>query len=79
MSCDSQNLRNLPIQRSETLGYQRWAIVYEKKHYENANGVFNSFLQSSGKLGFQVEEPSWIELSRIDDISGFEDSLCQLI
>jgi hypothetical protein len=40
--CDQNILRNLPIQvpASESLARERWAILYEKKHFNQANGLF---------------------------------------
>jgi hypothetical protein len=33
-ACSDNTLRNLPIQKpSEALGYRKWAVVYEKKHF----------------------------------------------
>lgn len=41
--CDSQNMRNLPIQNpSEAMLAERWAIVYETRHYNQANGLFDA-------------------------------------
>lgn len=78
--CDSQNMKNLPIQRpSEALGHERWAIVYEKRNFNQANGLFDAFQQSSVKLGIRVEEPSWIEIDRADDAYTCEKSLKELI
>ena len=62
------NMKNLPIQKpSEALAYQQWAIVYERKHFNQANTMFETLQQASVKLGIRVEEPSWIEIDRIDD------------
>ena len=41
--CDPQQMKNLPIQRpSEALHYQRWAIAYEKRHFNQANSLFET-------------------------------------
>lgn len=78
--CDSQNMKNLPIQKpSEALSYQRWAIVYERKHFNQANGLFEVMQQSSVKLGINVEEPSWIQVERSDDLSSCQSQLQGLI
>ena len=38
---DANSLKNLPIQKPcEALTYQRWAIVYEKRHFNQANQLF---------------------------------------
>lgn len=53
--CDANFLKNLPIQKpSEALCYQKWVIVYEKRHYTQANGLFETMQQASVKLGIQV-------------------------
>jgi hypothetical protein len=44
------------------LSYQRWAIVYEKRHFSQANTLFERFMEAQSKLGINVEEPSWIEI-----------------
>lgn len=78
--CDANLLKSLPIQRAtDCLGYQRWAIVYEQRHYDFANGLLQAFQQASVKLGIQVEEPHWIQVSRIDDTYGCEKQLRELI
>lgn len=71
---DQNTLRNLPIQvpASEALARERWAIIYEKKHFTMANGLFNTLCQASVKINLRVEEPSWIEIERGDDFYGAE-------
>jgi hypothetical protein len=51
-ACDAMFLKNLPIQRAtDCLGYQRWAVVYEQRHFDFANGLLQAFQQASVKLG----------------------------
>lgn len=77
---DANCLKNLPIQKpSEALTHQRWAIVYEKRHFNQANQLFQTLQQASSKLGLVVEEPNWIELERGDDTYGCEKQLQSLI
>jgi hypothetical protein len=39
--CSDNVLRNLAIQRpSDALSARKWAVVYEKKHYNQANSMF---------------------------------------
>lgn len=41
--CDTHNMKNLPIQKpSEALQAQRWAIVYERRHFNQANSLFET-------------------------------------
>lgn len=72
--CDSQTLRTLAIQVpvKESLSYQRWAVLYEKRHYNQANGLFQTMQQASVKIGLRVEEPLWIEVERGDDFYNAE-------
>lgn len=78
--CDQQVLRNLPIQNpSQSLQKNKWAIVYERKHYDQANGVFETLCQASVKIGIQVEQPCWIELAHGQDYTTLDNELKGLI
>lgn len=78
--CDQQILRNLPIQNpSQALQQNKWTIVYERKHYDQANGVFETLRSASVKIGIQVEQPNWIELSHGQDYSTLDNELKRLI
>jgi hypothetical protein len=61
------------------LSYQRWAIVYEKRHFSQANTLFERFMEAQSKLGINVEEPSWIEIEHSGDTYGCERELRGLI
>jgi hypothetical protein len=77
---DERSLKNLPIQNpSEALCHEQWAILYERRHYTQANELFNTLHQASIKLGIQVEEPSWVEVEKIDDPYQVERGLRALI
>jgi hypothetical protein len=78
--CDTHNLKNLPIQKpSEAMMFQRWAIVYERKHFNQANNLSETLQKASQQLNIKVEEPSWIEIDRQDDLNGCEQQLQALI
>lgn len=64
---------------SQALGRERWAIVYERKHYNLANNLHQTLDQASQKLGLHIEDPSWIELDRGDDTFSFAQQLKALI
>jgi len=79
-ACDQNCLRTLPIQRAcDALLRERWAIVYEQKHFSQANNLFQTLQQASQKIGIRVEEPSWIELDKIADVASFKQNLKALI
>jgi hypothetical protein len=54
--CDAQNMRNLPIQvpAHEQMAEGMWTILYERKHYNQANSVLEALQSASVKLGIQV-------------------------
>lgn len=78
--CSDNTLRNLAIQKpSDALAYRKWAVVYERKHYAQANSMFQALQQASVKIGLNVEEPSWIEIERSDDTYTCAEHLHALI
>lgn len=73
-------MRNLPIQKAaNSLTSNKWVIVYESRYIKQADQLLQTLQQASVKLGIQVEDPSWIEVPRMDDTQAFHVQLKNLI
>lgn len=78
--CDARNMAKMRIERpTEALAEKKWALVYEQRHYQQADALLDVLRKASMQLGIQVEEPSWIEVPRIDDTYNCERQLKALI
>jgi hypothetical protein len=71
--CDQNTLRRLPVQNPVSLKAGTWIMCYDKnKHFKDADKLYQTMVEASGKLNMEVGEPYWIELSSEADVVTFE-------
>jgi hypothetical protein len=51
---------------------ERWALVYDKDDFDDANLLYELFMVASERFGVLVEEPCWIEIPSRSYASVFE-------
>ena len=77
-------LRRLPIQKAVNLYQEEWIMIYQnpsvqdrrrRSQYNNADKVFNTFVQACNQLKIQVEQPFFIETENEGDRQEVEQKI----